>query len=135
MCLSGTVMMLIALLSLNGGSARGNVIPGLAIAALGVVTNSWFWLRYRRLDRQKPNAILAVQSRLYQAKSLVDACVVIALSVVALAPDAPAARYVDLGGSLVVAAYLIVSGATVGAPGVARGEDGDGGGGGAQLPR
>jgi len=54
---------------------KGNVIPGLVIAVLGVITNTWFWLRYRRLNREKPNAILAVQSRLYCAKAAVDACV------------------------------------------------------------
>lgn len=68
MCLSGAVMMLIAFLP--GSTDKGNVIPGLIIAILGVTTNSWFWLRYRNLDRANPNAILAVQSRLYRGCSL-----------------------------------------------------------------
>ncbi len=108
MCLSGVVMLFVALFS--PGMAKGNVVPGLVIAVLGVTTNSWFWLRYRRLDREQPDAILAVQSKLYRAKSLVDACVTIALAVVAIAPGAPAARIVDLGGSVIVAAYLILNG-------------------------
>ena len=108
MCLSGAAMLFIALLSSN--TEKGNVIPGLVIAVLGVITNSWFWLRYHKLNREKPNAILAVQGRLYRAKSLVDTCVTIALAFVAVAPGAPAARYVDLGGSIIVAAYLIVNG-------------------------
>lgn len=108
MCLSGTAMIFIALFSST--REKGNVIPGLVIAVLGVTTNTWFWLRYRKLNREKPDAILAVQSTLYLAKSLVDACVTMALTVIAAAPDAPAARYVDLGGSLVVAIYLIVNG-------------------------
>jgi divalent metal cation (Fe/Co/Zn/Cd) transporter len=110
MCLSGMVMMLVALLSPS--VEKGNVIPGLVIAVLGVTTNSWFWLRYRKLDRENPDAILAAQSKLYSAKSLVDACVAIALTVIALAPAAPAARYVDVGGSAIVATYLVINGIT-----------------------
>ena len=108
MCLSGATMLLITFLSDH--SQKGNVIPGLIIAILGVTTNTWFWLRYRKLDRESPNAILAVQSKLYRAKSLVDACVTIALSVVAIAPASMAALYMDIAGSVVVAVYLIING-------------------------
>lgn len=108
MCLSGAAMLLIAVLSDHG--EKGNVIPGLVIALLGVLTNTWFWLRYRRLDREAPNAILAVQSRLYRAKALVDACVTIALSTVAIAPASTAALYMDIAGSVVVAVYLLING-------------------------
>jgi divalent metal cation (Fe/Co/Zn/Cd) transporter len=108
MCLSGLVMIFIALSSSSG--EKGNVIPGLVIAVLGVTTNSWFWLRYRKLNREQPDAILAVQSQLYFAKALVDGCVTIALSVIAAAPQAPISRYVDLVGSLIVALYLLVNG-------------------------
>lgn len=108
MCLSGATMLLIAVLSI--GSKKGNVIPGLIIAVLGVITNTWFWLRYKKLDREKPDAILAAQSKLYRAKSLVDICVTIALIVVAVDPMSEAARYMDLIGSTVVAGYLLVNG-------------------------
>ncbi|NMB19556.1 MAG: cation transporter [Firmicutes bacterium] len=106
--LSGLVMLFITLSSSN--SDKGNVIPGLIIAFLGALVNSWFWLRYRKLNREEPNAILAVQSRLYGAKSVVDSCVVVALFSVAIAPRAPITGYIDLGGSIVVAVYLIRSG-------------------------
>ena len=108
MCLSGAAMPAVAFLSDTG--EKGNVIPGLVIAVLGVVTNTWFWFRYAKLDKKSPNAILAVQSRLYRAKSLVDACVTAALAAVAVAPASAAAHYMDLAGSAVVAVYLIVSG-------------------------
>ena len=109
MCLGGVAMLLVAFLSDSG--EKGNVIPGLVIAILGVTTNSWFWLRYRKLDRADPNAILAVQSNLYRAKSFVDACVVIALATIAVSPASTAAHYMDVAGSVVVAAYLIINGA------------------------
>ena len=41
MCLSGGIMLFLALFS--GSSEKGNVIPGLAIALLGVIANSLFW--------------------------------------------------------------------------------------------
>jgi divalent metal cation (Fe/Co/Zn/Cd) transporter len=108
MVLSGVAMIFVSLVS--PGTEKGNVIPGLVIAVLGVTTNTWFWLRYRKLNNIKPDAIFAAQSRLYLAKSLVDACVTIALTVVALSPASPMARYVDLGGSTMVAVYLIWNG-------------------------
>lgn len=108
MCLSGAAMLFISLFSTN--TDKGNVVPGLIIAILGAITNTWLWLRYRRLDREDPNAILAVQSRLYRAKSLVDVCVTIALAVVAISPASTAARVLDLVGSIIVALYLVVNG-------------------------
>ena len=111
MCLSGAAIVAISVLS--NEADKGNVIPGLVIAVLGVITNTWFWFRYARLDRETPNAVLAVQSHLYRAKSLVDACVVIALTTVAIAPAAPATRYVDLIGSLIVSIYLMVGGVNI----------------------
>ncbi len=109
MCLSGSAMVLVAFLSNSG--QKGNVIPGLVIAILGVITNSWFWFRYRNLNKAHPNAILAVQSRLYRAKALVDICVSSALVTVAVSPASAVAYYMDIAGSVVVAVYLIVNGA------------------------
>ena len=105
MCLGGAAMLLIALFSEN--EEKGNVIPGLVIAILGVIANTLFWIKYTKLSRQSHNAILAVQSRLYRAKSLVDICVTIALGTVALFPASSAAYYLDMIGSVIVAVYLI----------------------------
>jgi len=109
LCLSGAAMFLIALFSSN--VEKGNVIPGLVIALLGVTANTWFWLRYRKLNHENPDVILAAQSKLYLAKSLMDACVMIALMFLVVAPDAPIMRHVDFGGSVVVSVYIIVNGA------------------------
>ena len=111
MCLGGAAMALLAFLSQSGD--KGNVVPGLVIAILGVVTNSWFWFRYKKLDRKDPSAILEVQSRLYRAKSLVDLCVTAALLSVALFPGSQGAYLMDTAGSLVVAVYLVISGAGI----------------------
>jgi len=105
MCLGGTLMLLLAFVSDN--KDKGNVIPGLVIALLGVVANTIFWRKYTKLNKAEPNAILAVQARLYRAKSLVDSCVTIALLSVVIFPGAALSYYLDLVGSVIVALYLI----------------------------
>ena len=105
MCLAGTLMAVLAF-ALNNED-KGNVIPGLAIAVLGVIANSIFWVKYTRLNRAEPNAILAVQARLYRAKSLVDMSVMVALTAVLINPTSAVSYWLDLIGSLIVAVYLV----------------------------
>lgn len=108
MCLGGSLMVLLTFLS--GSEDKGNVVPALCISGLGMVANSAFWLKYTRLDRKEPNAILRVQSRLYRAKALVDTCVTGALLAVLIAPESAVSYWLDFLGSLVVALYLIYCG-------------------------
>jgi divalent metal cation (Fe/Co/Zn/Cd) transporter len=109
MCLSGIAMLIVALL--YPAEEKGNVISGLIIAILGVTANTWFWIRYRTLNKANPNSILAIQSRLYSAKAVVDTCVAVALIVVAVSPGSPAAYFMDIAGSVAVALYLLINGA------------------------
>ena len=105
MCLAGAIMTVLALVIDN--EDKGNVIPGLAIAVLGAIANSIFWIKYTRLNQAEPNAIMAVQSRLYRAKTLVDSSVTIALLSVLIAPKSAVSYWLDLIGSIIVAVYLI----------------------------
>ena len=105
MCLAGTIMAVLAF-TMNQDD-KGNVIPGLVIAVLGVIANSIFWSRYTRLNQTNPDVILAVQARLYRAKTLVDISVTIALLSVLIAPRSMVSHWLDLVGSLVVAVYLV----------------------------
>ena len=105
MCVGGVFMILLAMMSEH--SDKGNVIPGLVIAILGVTANSIFWRRYTHLNKIEPNAILKVQARLYRAKTMVDGCVTIALLSVVIAPQSSVSFWLDLAGSLIVAVYLI----------------------------
>ena len=105
MCLGGGLMIFLTLTA--GSEDKGNVIPGLVIALLGVIANSLFWRKYTRLNKADPNPILAVQARLYRAKSLVDGCVTAALLSVVLLPGSPVSRRLDFLGSLLVALYLL----------------------------
>ena len=105
MCLAGTIMAVLAF-TMNQDD-KGNVIPGLAIAVLGVIANSIFWSKYTRLNQANPDAILAVQARLYRAKTLVDISVTIALLSVLIAPQSIVSHWLDFVGSLVVSVYLV----------------------------
>ena len=60
--LGSAFMVLLAFLS--DTTDKGHVIPGLSIAVMGVIANTAFWIKYIRLNRKEPNAILQVQSRL-----------------------------------------------------------------------
>ena len=105
MCIGGAIMLVLAFVSEN--EEKGNVSPGLAVALLGVVANTLFFVKYTRLNRAEPNAIIEVQARLYRAKSLVDTCVSVALLSVAVAPESPVSYYLDMIGSAIVAVYLL----------------------------
>ncbi len=107
---SGLVMLSIGVLRLRAPfDPGGNVLIGVTIAALGAMTNGWFWRRYASLNREQPDAIIEAQRRLYRGKTFVDVCVLTALGSVALFPGHPVNRYVDGVGMMVVAAYLIWS--------------------------
>lgn len=108
MCLGGSIMLILAFAAEN--EDKGNVIPGLSIAVMGVIANTIFWRKYTKLNKAEPNPILAVQARLYRAKSLVDGCVTIALLSVAIAPESVFSYYLDMIGSVIVAVYLIFCG-------------------------
>ena len=105
MCIGGIFMIILTLLS--DTEDKGNVIPGLAIAVMGVIANSLFWKKYTQLNKAEPNAILSVQARLYRAKTMVDSCVTIALLSVLIAPGTQVSYWLDFIGSLIVAVYLI----------------------------
>ena len=105
MCVGGIFMIILAFMTDN--SDKGNVIPGLAIAVMGVIANSIFWRKYTHLNKIEPNVIIMVQARLYRAKTLVDGCVTIALLSVVIAPATQLSFYLDFIGSLIVAVYLV----------------------------
>ncbi len=90
----------------------GNVYPGLAIAVLAIIVNSWFWIRYSRMTREHYNKVIDFQRLMYRAKTIVDLSVIIALSFIAIGPGLEATRYIDALGSVVVSFYLVWSGIT-----------------------
>ncbi len=110
LCISGLTMFIITMARIGTFEPGGNVYPGLAIAFLGLITNSWFWRRYTRMTNEHYNPVINSQRLMYRAKTIVDLCVLIALASVAIAPDSPATRYIDALGSVAVSIYLLWSG-------------------------
>ena len=105
MCVAGAVMAIISVVF--RGEDKGNVIPGLCIAVLGMVSNSTFWIKYSRLNKTESSPIFAVQLRLYRAKSLVDTSVAVALTAILISPIGAFADWVDAIGSMTVAVYMM----------------------------
>lgn len=110
MVISGVIMTILAFAS--SSDEKGNVIPGLAIALLGVVANSLFWIKYNKLGKETNNKILIVQSNLYRAKTFVDLSVLIALVTVLLSTNPMVSYYFDLIGTVCVSVYLVFTGVT-----------------------
>jgi len=110
MICSGIAMFVVGVSRFFVYKINGSVIMGLIIAILGVVTNSWFWWRYRNMIREKFNPVISGQEKLYRAKTCVDLCVVIALTSVAVAPYHIVTQYIDAVGCVIVAFYLMHNG-------------------------
>ena len=108
MCVSGLLMLLILLVF--GQKDKGNVIPALVIALLGVTFNSFFFFRYAGLYKKTGNSILEVQGRLYGAKSLVDLVVTSSLMVILFFPKSDASAIIDRIGTFFVSAYMLFCG-------------------------
>ena len=110
MIIAGAIMLILAIVRIGSYTPSGNVTAGLIIALLGVGTNGFLCFRYRILSHKSDSEIIAAQFQLYRAKTAVDACVSAALLTVALSPDSPAAKYVDVIGTALVALYLLYNG-------------------------
>ena len=106
---AGVVLAVIAMVRLAVPRPVGNVWMGLVIAFLGLATNGFFWLRYRAMVRQGAGSVIRSQQQLYRAKTMVDACVVAVLLLLALAPGSQAGRLADLAGTLGIAVWLLVT--------------------------
>ena len=107
--ISAIVMVVLAVSRMGSFQPGGNVYPGLVIATLGLITNTWFWRRYSRLNFEQYSSIIDAQRQLYMAKAFVDLCVIAALGAVAIIPGHSATRYIDISGSLALAGYLLWS--------------------------
>ncbi len=107
---SGVVMFILAGSTWGNHEPGGNVYPGLAVAVLGLFTNTWFWRRYTVLLREQYGPVIAAQRQLYGSKALVDVVVIAALTAVALFPGHGRTGLIDSGGSLMVGIYLLYSG-------------------------
>ncbi len=89
---------------------EGNVILGLATAGLGLLFNTYFWLRYSKFNQEKASAIMDSQGSIYQAKTFADLNVVIALTSVLVFASSWLSYWIDTFGTLLLALYLAIRG-------------------------
>jgi Co/Zn/Cd efflux system component len=106
LAVSAGIMMVLAAGRWQTFEPGGDVRLGLLVAVLGLVTNGWFWRRFAAMTRERPDALIDAQRRLYRAKVAVDGCVIAALATILWAPGHPVTRWVDVAGSMAVALYL-----------------------------
>ena len=116
--ISGAVLMLSAVILLiiliynvvNLNAPTGNVTIGLSIAVLGLVFNGYFAIRYRHFNRVSRNAVMDTQSKIYQAKMIVDINVIIALSSIILFTNTNLILMIDRIGTMMIVVYLFYRG-------------------------
>lgn len=113
MCVSAIALIVVGIVRLLSEKPSAKTPLGLVIAALGLVVNVWFWRKYRAMNKDHPDAVVAAQQQLYRGKASIDLCIVAALAVVTIAPLSPLVRYADAFGSIAVAVYLLYSGINV----------------------
>ena len=89
---------------------EGNVVIGLSVAVLGMLVNGYFAIRYKLFDQQSPNAVMDTQSKLYQAKTLVDINVTITLLSVIVLTDLNWRYWIDNLGTFLIILYLLYRG-------------------------
>lgn len=109
MLVSGVAMGCLAVIGLIRPSPKGNVLPALIIAVLGVISNGILALNYTAANKKAPNDVMKAQRALYRTKTVVDGCVCCALIAVMLVTGT-AARIADFAGGLAVTAVLCVNG-------------------------
>jgi len=109
MLVSGVAMGFLAVIGFIRQSEKGNVLPALIIAFLGVISNGILALNYNAANSKTPNDVLKAQKALYRTKTVVDGCVCGALIAVMLV-SGTAARIADFVGGLAVTAVLCVNG-------------------------
>ena len=109
--LSALVLTFFLVLNLvNPVFPEGNVVIGLSVAVLGILVNGYFAVRYKLFDQQSPNAVMDTQGKLYQAKTMVDINVTIALLSVVLLTNLIWRYWIDNLGTFLIILYLLYRG-------------------------
>lgn len=109
MMISGVAMGFLTIIGLIYPSDKGNVLPALIIATLGVITNGILARNYTVANSKTPNDVLKAQRTMYRTKTIVDGFVCGALIAVMLSSDTVTV-IADFIGSLIVTIVLCVNG-------------------------
>lgn len=108
MVISGIIMLVLGVFNQN--QDKGNLIPSMIIALLGLSSNGIFWFKYRKMAKMTGDELFKTQTSLYGGKIFVDLSVFTSLTVVLFSKNYTLSYYFDLVGTMCVAIYLIYSG-------------------------
>lgn len=94
---------------------KAGVVVGFAITAFAAVSDTWLWIKNRRLARRQSTPLMEAQWRFFRSKSVCDYCVLASLSFTLLLGAHVWSGYVDtffsflLSGFLLWSAYMITA--------------------------
>lgn len=109
MLISALAMAYLTVIGLIYQVEKGNVIPALIIAVLGVISNGIMAVNYRAANAKAPSGILKAQGALYRTKTLVDGCVSCALIIVIFS-GGMVRTWADFAGGMIVTMVLLYNG-------------------------
>ena len=110
MWLSAVIITVSAVRELIDPQPVGRILAGVVVALGGAAYNGWFWWRYLGIARRSGSVLFDAQWRIYRAKAVVNAAVLLTLVAGWAMRPHLLADSVDGIGSLVVAAFLVASG-------------------------
>ncbi len=80
---------------------------GIAFNTLAGIGNAWFWWKNHWLARRQPSPIMESQWRIFRAKTVINACVLMTLIASMVWHDKRWGIYIDPMASFVLAAFLL----------------------------
>jgi cation diffusion facilitator family transporter len=86
------------------------VLLGIFLMVIGVIMNTWLWMRNYRLWKKEPSPIMDSQWRLFRTKALSDFSVLASLVAGLAFAQSPWAVYIDPCASFIIVGFLLTSG-------------------------
>ncbi len=90
-------------------SETGWLLPGIIVALVALVNNSYFWRKYNKIVKEESTQIIESQRRLYRSKALGDIVVFLTLISTVLLGAYDWHQYIDPAGSVLIALFILFS--------------------------
>ena len=90
-------------------SETGWLLPGIFVALVALVNNSYFWRKYNKIVKEESTQIIESQRRLYRSKALGDIVVFLTLISTVLLGGYHWHQYIDPAGSVLIALFILFS--------------------------
>ena len=87
----------------------GWLLPGMVVASIAIINNSYFWRKYKKIVREESTQIIESQRRLYRSKVWGDGTVLITLLLTQFLGSYHWQKYIDPAGSVLIALFILFS--------------------------